>query len=110
MPLTETQGPFLGHEPDPDERLSLCALTGEAFDERPDLPVRIGEVTEVWAGHEQDAFLVALLVADSAGSPHRLNLCTESDEIEVMTHEQMQERLKEIEMSYADVTRRSYGT
>ncbi len=108
--LTETQGLFLGYEIDLDERLSLCALTGELFDEPPKLPLRIGQVTEVWAGEGQEAFLVALWVAESGEAPPRFNLCTESDEIEVMTPEQMQERLKQIALSYSGVTRRSYGT
>lgn len=108
--LTETQELFLGYETDPDECLSLCALTNELFDEPPELPVRIGQVTEVWAGQGPEAYLVALMVAESAGSLPRLNICTESDEIEVMTHTQMQERLKDIELSYSDIRHRSYET
>ena len=108
--LTEVQGLFLGYEIDPDERLSLCALTNELFDEPPDLPLRIGQVTEVWAGQGQEAFLVALLVAESIGSLPRLNLCTESDEIEVMTHTQIHQRLNDIELSYPSITHCSYGT
>jgi hypothetical protein len=52
---------------------------------------------------------VALLVAESSVSRPGLNLCTETDKIEVMIHEQMQEHLKEIERSYSGVTRYTYG-
>ena len=107
--LSDTQSLFLGYETDPDEQLSLCDLTGELFDEPPALPLRVGQVTEVWAEEGQQAFLVALLVAESAGSLPGLNVCTESDEIEVMTHEQMQERLEKIELSYSGFTRHTYG-
>jgi hypothetical protein len=107
--LAGTQELFLGYDLDPDERLSLYALTGEIHDQAPDLPLHVGRVTEVWAGQGHEAFLVAILVAESVGEAPRLNLCMESDEIEVMTYEQMQERLEEVARSYSGVAHRSYG-
>lgn len=107
--LTGSQGLFLGYEIEPDERLSRCALTGEIYDQAPKLPLHVGQVTEVWAGQGQEAFLVAVLVAESAEEAPRLNLCMESDEIEVMTYEQMQDRLEEVSRSYPGGVHRSYG-
>jgi hypothetical protein len=112
--VTDAQMLFLGDpdhpetEKDPDERLSLCELTGEEFDRPPQLPVRVEHVTEVWVGEGDKAYLVAITVEGPPGSP-RLDLCTETDEIEIMTPAQLRDRLQEIERCHNDVTRQHYG-
>jgi len=95
---------------DPDEELSLRAPTGEVFDRLPRLPVRVDRVTEVWAGRDDKAFMAAIMI-DSTGveGSTRLDLCVETDEIEVMTAEELLDRLKEIERSYGSIVYRHYG-
>ena len=96
--------------PDPDYHLSLVPLTGERFDRAPPLPIRVRQVTEVWAGEGDKAFLVAITVQGTSGDREScLDLCVETDEVEVMTAAELSDRLTEIRRGYGAVDYRHYG-
>lgn len=117
--LSPSRGPVLMdmEDPDPtldpDDRFSLVPLTGERFDRSPPLPIKIAEVTEIWAGRGPQAFLVAIRIQGAGdgtgdGNERRLDLCVETDEVEIMTPIEMEKRLIEIARGYEQVEERLY--
>lgn len=89
--LKEHLGLFASFELEPDEVLvEMCELNEETTIR---LPITVKHISEIWANEGEDKFLVAIILSDPAGQP-ALSICTESDEIELLSFDALQHRIK----------------
>lgn len=87
--LGQNDSPLLDFELEPHEAV---------FKQRahePALPFRVDEVVELWAGQGSEAFVVGIVLRAAPGGIG-VNICTETDELEVLSDDAFAERLRDI--------------
>jgi hypothetical protein len=67
------------------------------------LPATIQSVTGVWAGKSSVQFLVGIILWTPEKQPF-LCLCLETDEIEVLTHQELKDRIDHMVSDYGEIT------
>jgi hypothetical protein len=94
---------FAGFDLDLAEKLAIA--TEEGFIMRPQ---RVDSLTEIWAGEADTQFLVAVSFWDKH-KQHIISVCTEGDEAEIMTLDEVRQRLDEMLFSYGRLFQQLYS-
>lgn len=95
--ITPDEGLFASFELEEGESLRRTEL-----DFQVDVPFTIASVTEIWSGQEMSSFLTAIVLWDSNRNA-LLSLCTETDELEVLTIDELWLRINEMPFHYGSV-------
>jgi hypothetical protein len=66
------------------------------------VPFKVESVTEFWTGREGEEFLVGATLHDQ-NKEVLLSLCTDTDEIEILTHSKLCSRVMDIPSSFGNV-------
>ncbi len=85
-------------ELEPGETLKLSHLKAKNLNKS----FVIAGVTEVWAGEGETRFLVAVIFSDENRKP-LLSICTETDELEIMSVKALRSRIEEMPFYYGSV-------
>lgn len=98
---------FAGFELEPDEILVETCLNEEI---NIDLPLFVTHLTEIWAHSGTEKFVVAIILRD-ATRQLSLSICTESDEIELLSIEELQHRvMSSMRFYYPHLESHNYST
>jgi hypothetical protein len=98
QPLIDTE-----FEIDAEDKL----LTKEVETEYLNFPLEVESITEFWAGSKGQEFLVGFVLQDS-NQETLMSICTETDEIELMSNDAFRERIQSLPFYYGMVTTHWY--
>lgn len=101
--IAGTNGLFADFELESGEQLIVCPT--EEFDVK--LPQTVASLTEIWANNGETKFLVAISFWDHTRH-HIISVCTEGDEAELMSLEELRQRTDDMVFSYGNLSYRLY--
>lgn len=101
--LPVTNGLFADFELEPGEQLIVYPT--EEFDVK--LPQTVASLTEIWASDGETKFLVAISFWDHTRH-HIISVCTEGDSAELMTQQELRQRIDDMVFSYGNLSYRLY--
>ena len=97
---------FAGFELEPDEVLVESSINEQI---NIDLPLSVTHIIEIWANDGADKFVVAIILRD-ATRKRSLSICTESDELELLTFDKLQHRINTtMRFYYSHLEYRTYS-
>ncbi|BAY81541.1 hypothetical protein NIES267_10180 [Calothrix parasitica NIES-267] len=94
---------FVDFELEPNEILKTYPIEPETFN----LPFTVDSATDIWASEEDTKFLVAIILWD-IDKRTVLPICTETDEIELMTIDKLRQRIDRMVFAYGCVEQKWY--